>query len=93
MWSASTWKGFAQPSSRTAASAAASTLAGLEPTMPCSRKDLFQTGVTSTPLSAARMHARSCAFAWWAKRSPTPKEYFSNFKASLITFSSMWKGP
>src|SRR4051812_19993403 len=42
----------------------------------CSRCVLFQTGITSTPRSAASMQARSCACAWWAKRSPTPKEYF-----------------
>ena len=63
MWSASTWKGLVQSNSLTAASAAARTLAGREPTMVCSRCDLFQTGVTSTPRSAASTHARNCAFA------------------------------
>ena len=53
MWSASTWYGFVQPSAFTAASAAARTLAGSEPMIVCSRFDLFQTGMTSTPRSAA----------------------------------------
>ena len=77
MWSASTWYGFVQPSSRTAASAAARVVAGSEPMIVCSRFDLFQTGMTSAPCSAASMQARSCAFAWWANRSPTPTEYFA----------------
>src|SRR5947209_10360196 len=87
MWSASTWKGRVQSSSLTAARAAASTLGGREPTIVCSRCDLFQTGVTSTPRAAACAHARNCAFAWCAKRSPTPKEYFSNFRALPIVSS------
>src|SRR2546421_2823638 len=53
--------------------------------MVCSRCDLFQTGVTSTPCAAASTNARNCAFAWRAKRSPTPKEYLSNFKALPIS--------
>src|SRR5262245_17541216 len=79
IWSASTWCGCFQPRSRTAASAAVRTLAGSDPTMPCSRFDLFHTGTTCTPCSAPRIHARSCALAWWAKRSPTPMESFSSF--------------
>src|ERR1051326_280441 len=90
MWSASTRKGRVQSSSLTAASAAGRTLAGREPTMECSRCDLFHTGVTSTPCAAAIAHARSCAFAWCAKRSPTPNEYFSNLKASLM-FSPLFE--
>jgi hypothetical protein len=78
MWSASTWYGFVQPSSRTASSAATRTLGGCEPTVVCSRYDLFQTGTTSAPRSTAVMHARSWALAWWAKRSPTPIEYFAS---------------
>ena len=31
------------------------------------------------PASAAIRQARNCARAWWAKRSPTPMEYFSIF--------------
>src|SRR5437016_5342308 len=77
MWSASTWYGRFQSSSATAESAAARTLAGSEPTIRCSRLDLFQTGITTAPRSAAIMHARNCALAWWAKRSPTPRENFS----------------
>ena len=41
----------------TAASTAARVPAGSEPTMRCSRLDLFQTGVTSAPCCAARMKA------------------------------------
>src|SRR5437763_33 len=63
MWSASTWYGFAQPSAFTAASAAARVVAGPEPMIVCSRFDLFQTGTTSIPRSAARTQARSCGFA------------------------------
>src|SRR5260370_1248214 len=40
---------------RTARSAAALTLAGSEPTMLCSRFDLFHTGITSRPAPAAIM--------------------------------------
>src|SRR5579871_1870703 len=78
MWSASTWYGRVQPSSRTAASAAARTPAGSEPTVTCSRCDLFQTGTTSAPWTVASRNARNCAFAWWAKRSPTPTEYLAS---------------
>ena len=63
IWSASTCHGFFQPSSATAFSAAARTLAGLEPMMACSRLDLFQTGVTSTPWLAAMMTACNWALA------------------------------
>src|SRR3954447_25120217 len=76
MWSASTWYGLVHFRSRTAASAAARTLAGSDPMMVCSRFDLFHTGMTSTPLLAARTHAWSCALAWCANRSPPPIEYF-----------------
>ncbi len=77
MWSASTWYGFAHPIAVTAASAAARVAAGSLPIIVCSRFDLFQTGITSTPRSPASWHARSCAFAWCANRSPTPIEYFA----------------
>src|SRR2546425_12182744 len=50
--------GLFQFSSRTAAAAAARTLDGSEPMVRCSRLDLFQTGMTSTPCSAAFRHAR-----------------------------------
>ncbi len=63
MWSASTKYGFVQPSSFTAASAAARVCAGSDPMIVCSRFDLFHTGTTSTPASAAFMHAANCAFA------------------------------
>src|SRR5882762_8171685 len=42
--------------------------------MVCSRFDLFHTGTTGTPASAARTQARNCAFAWCTNRSPTPIE-------------------
>src|ERR1017187_4637697 len=54
--------------------------------MVCSRFDLFQTGTTSTPASAAFMHAASWALAWWAKRSPTPMENFGSVRFSTATF-------
>ena len=59
MWSASTWYGLLQPSVLTASSAAARVLAGVEPIMVCSRFDLFHTGMTSTPCSAAILQACS----------------------------------
>ena len=57
--------------------AAARTLDGSEPTKVCSRLDLFQTGITSTPCCAAMMQACSCALAWCANRSPVPTEYLA----------------
>src|SRR6185437_9555439 len=84
MWSASRKYGFVQPSSLTAASAAARVWLGSEPIIMCSRLDLFHTGTTSTPASAARMHAASCALAWCANLSPTPNENFGSFNPSLI---------
>src|SRR5437016_12846099 len=42
----------------------------------CSRLDLFQTGMTSTPSSVALIQGRNWALAWCAKRSPMPSEYF-----------------
>src|SRR5437870_13663115 len=50
----------------------------------CSRLDLFQTGMTSTPCSAAFIHARNWALAWCAKRSPMPNEYFPR-ESMLLT--------
>src|SRR5687767_15929262 len=44
----------------------------------CSRLDLFQTGTTSVPCSVSFIQARNCAFAWCAKRSPTPIEYLAS---------------
>src|SRR6185312_6950836 len=82
MWSASRKYGFVQPSSFTAASAAARVCVGSDPMIMCSRLDLFQTGVTSTPAALAFMQAASCAFAWCANRSPTPIEYFGRVKFS-----------
>src|SRR3954466_12762550 len=84
MWSASTWYAFVHPRADTASSAAARTLDGDEPTVMCSRCDLFQTGTTGAPCSAAIMQARSCAFAWCAKRSPMPKVYFPRVMGVLI---------
>src|SRR2546427_11489547 len=81
MWSASTCQGFCQPSCLMAAAAAMRTLEGSEPTMRCSRLDLFQTGMTSTPCSAARRQARNWAWACCAKRSPMPIEYLANLSA------------
>ena len=63
---------------------------GAEPMVVCSRCDLFQTGITSAPRSAAIMQARSCAFAWWAKRSPTPTEYFAS--VNMACFGSLSSG-
>src|SRR5262249_34011583 len=62
---------------RTAQSAAARVPDGSEPTILCSRFDLFQTGMIVTPCCAARTQAANCGFAWCANRSPTPSEYFS----------------
>ena len=70
--------GFVPAEFLAAASAAAVTLDGSEPTIRCSRLDLFQTGVMFTPFSAASIKARNCASACCAKRSPTPMEYFSS---------------
>src|SRR5207247_6402144 len=53
----------------------------------CSRLDLFQTGMTSTPRSAALMQARNWALAWCAKRSPMPNEYFP--RASMLLTSRL----
>ena len=52
-----------QPRALTAASAAARVVAGSEPMIRCSRCDLFQTGMTSTPFRLAIRQARSCAWA------------------------------
>src|SRR6185436_163224 len=60
------------------------TLAGSDCTMRCSRLDLFQTGMTSTPRSAANWQAWSCALACWAKRSPTPMENRPSLTTSFI---------
>src|SRR3954453_8760486 len=84
MWSASTWYAAFQPSASTAASAAARVLEGAEPTVVCSRCDLFQTGTTGAPFSAASIQARNCAFAWCAKRSPMPNENFPRVNGAFI---------
>src|SRR5579875_2640868 len=83
MWSASQKYGLFQPSAFTAASAAARVEVGSEPMMLCSRFDLFHTGMTSIPAFAASTHACSCAFAWWAKRSPTPMEYLPRVRVMI----------
>ena len=73
------------PSAFTAASASSRTLVGSLWTMLCSRLDLFQTGVTSTPSCFAFTKAASCALPWCANRSPMPMENFGRFISGSLS--------
>src|SRR5205807_1082440 len=68
-----------------------------EPTILCSRLDLFQTGTIGTPRLAAQIQAASCGLAWCAKRSPTPIENFDrsiarDFRITKTTGRCMTSG-
>src|ERR1700689_918606 len=85
MWSASQKYGFSQCSACTAASAAWRTDEGSEPMIVCSRFDLFQTGMTSTPFCKATSHACNSVLGWCPNLAPTPTEYLPSLRGSCAT--------
>src|ERR1700733_712359 len=81
-----------------ARSAAARVPEGSDPTIRCSRLDLFQTGMMVTPCRAACTQAANCGLAWCANRSPTPSEYFSRNvlvtnRSSFLERTHSWSKP